>query len=64
MSNTTLASSAQIWGKFVEKTPEDIMIYMYLTFLYALFCVFFFFVLTPFLYKDNNHEIKNHRVNF
>ena len=42
MSNTTLASSAQIWGKFVEKTPEDIMIYMYLTFLYALFCVFFF----------------------
>ena len=40
------------------------MIYMYLTFLYALFCVFFFFVLTPFLYKDNNHEIKNHRVNF
>lgn len=59
MRNTTLASSAQIWGSFVEKSPRGMVLLNVLTFLDALF-VPFFFVSTLMFYKDNSHEIKNH----
>ena len=51
-------------GKICRKNTRRYNdLYVFDFFICFILCVFFF-VLTPFLYKDNNHEIKNHRVNF